>query len=592
MLVLTRMEQDPRGQRRGAARPGGAGRHHDRAVRRRGRARACCTRRTRAAAPSRPSAGNVATCAGGLRGLKYGVTRNYVLGVEAVLPTGEIIRTGGRLWKDVAGYDLTRLLTGSEGTLAVMTEVTLRAAAHARGVDGTGVAYFPDLADAGRAVSRGHRPPGSCRPRWSSSTPSASARSRSTRTSGCDTTPGRCCCSATTGTPDVVDRDLERMAQACVRGGRDGGDASPSIARRRQALLEARRCLAAGAVAAGAADHPRGRDGAAAAAGRDGRAGSTRSPQRHDVTIATFGHAGDGNLHPTSSSTPPTTGAIDRAHAAFDEIFAAAIELDGTITGEHGVGARSCAYLERPARRRPDGAAAADQGRLRPRRHPQPRKARLMSIGRHHVRDRPPSGAGIFDARPARPLHLLRLLPARLPDVRADRRRDVLAARADHLMRALETGGWTRTTIPPPDGGVVLPGLPGVRAGVPGGGAVRRSCWRSGATTSGTGRRRPLDGAAADVGGGLAAAASARFGVVRRHARPPAAMAPGPVNLMLGCFERVLYPRVSRAVRSCSPRCAAPADQGCCGALHAHNGGSSAATSWPRSWARRCPGRS
>ena len=70
-------------------------------------------------------AGNVAMCAGGLRGLKYGVTRNYVLGLEAVLPTGEVIRTGGRLWKDVAGYDLTRLLTGSEGTLAVITEVTV-----------------------------------------------------------------------------------------------------------------------------------------------------------------------------------------------------------------------------------------------------------------------------------------------------------------------------------------------------------------------------------------------------------------------------------------------------------------------------------
>ena len=87
--------------------------------------RACCTRRTRAAAPSPPIGGNVATCAGGLRGLKYGVTRNYVLGVEAVLPTGEVIQTGGRLWKDVAGYDLTRLLTGSEGTLAVITEITV-----------------------------------------------------------------------------------------------------------------------------------------------------------------------------------------------------------------------------------------------------------------------------------------------------------------------------------------------------------------------------------------------------------------------------------------------------------------------------------
>ena len=69
--------------------------------------------------------GNVATCAGGLRGLKYGVTRNYVLGLTVALPTGEIIRTGGRLWKDVAGYDLTRLMTGSEGTLGVITEVTV-----------------------------------------------------------------------------------------------------------------------------------------------------------------------------------------------------------------------------------------------------------------------------------------------------------------------------------------------------------------------------------------------------------------------------------------------------------------------------------
>jgi glycolate oxidase len=93
--------------------------------------------------------GNVATCAGGLRGLKYGVTRNYVLGVEAVLPTGEVIRTGGRLWKDVAGYDLTRLLTGSEGTLAVITEVTV-ALLPMPVTTNTGLAYFTALADAGR----------------------------------------------------------------------------------------------------------------------------------------------------------------------------------------------------------------------------------------------------------------------------------------------------------------------------------------------------------------------------------------------------------------------------------------------------------
>lgn len=96
--------------------------------------------------------GNVATCAGGLRGLKYGVTRNMVLGLVVVLATGEVIRTGGRLWKDVAGYDLTRLLTGSEGTLAVITEVTV-APHHQPAASGTGVAYFADLEAAGRAVA-------------------------------------------------------------------------------------------------------------------------------------------------------------------------------------------------------------------------------------------------------------------------------------------------------------------------------------------------------------------------------------------------------------------------------------------------------
>jgi glycolate oxidase len=97
--------------------------------------------------------GNVAECSAACGALKYGITRDYVLGVEAVLATGEIIRTGGRLVKDVAGYDLSRLLCGSEGTLAVMTELTLRLLP-APEASGTGMAYFDDLADAARAVSR------------------------------------------------------------------------------------------------------------------------------------------------------------------------------------------------------------------------------------------------------------------------------------------------------------------------------------------------------------------------------------------------------------------------------------------------------
>src|SRR5437763_1769872 len=81
------------------------------------------------------------------RARKYGITRDYVLGVEAVLAAGEVIRSGGRLVKDVAGYDLRRLLCGSEGTLAVLTELTLRLVP-APEASGTGLAYFPALADA------------------------------------------------------------------------------------------------------------------------------------------------------------------------------------------------------------------------------------------------------------------------------------------------------------------------------------------------------------------------------------------------------------------------------------------------------------
>ena len=97
--------------------------------------------------------GNAATSAGGLRGLKYGTTKNYVLGLEAVIGTGEILRTGGRLVKDVAGYDITRLLVGSEGTLGIFTEITVALAPRPQ-LSKYGVAYFDSLASAAHAVDQ------------------------------------------------------------------------------------------------------------------------------------------------------------------------------------------------------------------------------------------------------------------------------------------------------------------------------------------------------------------------------------------------------------------------------------------------------
>lgn len=287
--------------------------------------------------------GNVATCAGGLRGLKYGVTRNYVLGTQAVLPTGEIIRTGGRLWKDVAGYDLTRLLTGSEGTLAVLTELIV-ALLPAPAASRTGVAYFPSLADAGRAVSAviaagvmpatleflDHR----C----------ISAVEEFAQL-GLRLDAGALLLLGDDGDPDVVERNVARMADACLAAGAIEVTTARDVAES-EALLAARRCSLPALSRLGSltiledATVPRPR--VAEMVDR-----IERIAERHGVTIATFGHAGDGNLHPTCVlPSAEDVDAVHRAEQALADVFAAALELGGTITGEHGVGAAKLPYLQ------------------------------------------------------------------------------------------------------------------------------------------------------------------------------------------------------------------------------------------------------
>jgi glycolate oxidase len=285
--------------------------------------------------------GNVATCAGGLRGLKYGVTRNYVLGLEAVLPTGEVIRTGGRLWKDVAGYDLTRLLTGSEGTLAVITEVTV-ALLPMPATMNTGLAYFATLAEAGRAVAAviadGIVP--------------ATLEFLDDRCIGAveeyakiglRRDAGALLVFGDDGAPDTVDRNLARIAELCTANGAMDVTLAETP-ERSEAVLTARRATLPALSRLGSmtmledATVPRPR-----LAEMVDRINEIAA--RHDVLIATFGHAGDGNLHPTCVVDQHDAAAIDRAHKAFADIFTAAIDLGGTITGEHGVGAAKLAYL-------------------------------------------------------------------------------------------------------------------------------------------------------------------------------------------------------------------------------------------------------
>jgi glycolate oxidase len=287
--------------------------------------------------------GNVAECSGGLRALKYGVTRDYVLGVEAALATGEIIRSGGRLVKDVAGYDLRRLLCGSEGTLAVMTELTLRLVP-APDSTGTGIAYFPDLADAARAVSR-VLSSGILPVTLEFLDQVCIAAVEDYARIGLDAEAGALLIFGQDGEQQAIGRDLERIAKACeterassVQIARSSAEATALLTARR-AVLPALSRLQPLTILEDATV-PRSRIAEMVQH-------IQKVAARHGLQIGTFGHAGDGNLHPTAVLDPDDEDALRRAHAAFDEIFAKAIELDGSITGEHGVGIVKLPFLER-----------------------------------------------------------------------------------------------------------------------------------------------------------------------------------------------------------------------------------------------------
>lgn len=286
--------------------------------------------------------GNIALNSGGLRGLKYGTTKDYVLGLEAVLPTGEVIRTGGKLAKDVAGYDLTRLLVGSEGTLAVITEATLKLLPKPE-TRRVMVAFFSDMEKAAETVSAiiaariipctmEFMDQGTIRVVEDYAQLNLPTDAEAMLILEQD------------GPPSVVDRDLERMESICRLHGANRIQVAESV-EEAQKLLEARRtALSALARATPTtiledATVPR-----AAIAEMVKKIGQIA--EKYGVQICTFGHAGDGNLHPTCMTDARDHEEMERVEKAFAEIFHAALELGGTITGEHGVGLAKAPYLE------------------------------------------------------------------------------------------------------------------------------------------------------------------------------------------------------------------------------------------------------
>ncbi|REE67988.1 glycolate oxidase [Paenibacillus taihuensis] len=286
--------------------------------------------------------GNIAECSGGLRGLKYGTTKDYVIGLEAVLASGEIIRTGGKLMKDVAGYDLTKLLVGSEGTLAVVTEATLKLIPPPK-TKKTMLAMYKDLYGAARTVSK------IIENRIIPATlefldnPTIRVVDDFAKL-GLPLEMDAILLIEQDGDPEMVERDIARIADICrsenaerVSIAADEAEALKLLTARRSAFTALARLRPTTILED--ATVPRSKIAEMVLA-------INEIAERHNVTICTFGHAGDGNLHPTATTDARDKDEIHRVEAAFEEIFEAAIRLGGTITGEHGVGLVKAPYLE------------------------------------------------------------------------------------------------------------------------------------------------------------------------------------------------------------------------------------------------------
>jgi glycolate oxidase len=293
--------------------------------------------------------GNVVSNAGGPRAFKYGVTREYVLGLEVVLMGGEVLRVGRRTAKGVTGYDLTAGFVGSEGTLAVVTEVVLKLIPRPAAVR-TALAVFPDLERAAAAISallrQGFRP----------RTLELMDRTCVEATRGVTEYRFPDACGSAVlfeldGEEDGLEAALERAGMiAESMGATDVLVARDERDRRNlwQARREISRILRAGNRSKVAEDVcvPRG------ALGQMIRRVDAIGAETN-IRCATFGHAGDGNLHVQflldgEQDDPAVRARVDRG---LELLFRATVELGGTLSGEHGIGASKARFLplEQPA---------------------------------------------------------------------------------------------------------------------------------------------------------------------------------------------------------------------------------------------------
>lgn len=289
--------------------------------------------------------GNVANNAGGLRGLKYGVTKNYVLGTEMILPNGDFLKTGGKNMKDVAGYNLRDFIVGSEGTLGIITKILLKLIPKPTNSI-TLIGYFDKLSDSAKAVSEIIA---------SHITPSMMEFLDNT-TINCIEDYARIGLSRNSesilllevdGRGSIVEEDseiiknvLKKNKASLIKVATNETEALQLKAARRSAFS----ALARRRPTTILEDATVPRSELPIMIEKVTEAG-----KKFNITFGNFGHAGDGNLHPTCLTDERDQQEITRAHHAFEFIFNEAIKLGGTITGEHGTGLAKKKFLEQAA---------------------------------------------------------------------------------------------------------------------------------------------------------------------------------------------------------------------------------------------------
>lgn len=284
--------------------------------------------------------GNIAECAGGPRAVKYGVTRDYVLGLEVVLPTGEIINTGVKTAKGVVGYDLTRLMVGSEGTLGIVTKATLKLLPMPERTK-TMLAVFPSMRDAAKAVSviiKARVIPSTLEIIDGVSIRCVEEYSRA----GLPLVEAVLLIEVDGGA-EAVEKDAETVKRLCMENG--SSDVKTAAGKDEvKDLWKARRAISASLFRI----RPN-------KINEDIVVPRSRIPElvsglkgisdKRGLLIASFGHAGDGNIHVNIMYDKKDEKEAREAEAATVEVFELALLLGGTISGEHGVGITKSKYL-------------------------------------------------------------------------------------------------------------------------------------------------------------------------------------------------------------------------------------------------------